>query len=295
MPQCNALRAPPSCHRASVLAALALTCAPLYAQAAPGTADISPPPAPADRVLPVTAWPDAPLPVSPPLAMSAEDEWHFTGGPYLWAAGLRGDVGHRSTGTAFVKSNFSDIAHDLDVAMMAMGEFRRGPWSVLVDVMFIDTTTHSRLPDGAPAGQLTLDDRTVSGFVGGGYSLWSTASSRVDAVGGARLWYSSTHLSLHGGDADGVSGSDRATWVDALAGVRGKVDLGTRTWIASWGLAGGGQARMDWDVAAMAGWDVWPGVSAVAGYRAMGVDYRHDGFVYDIVQQGPLLGISGRF
>lgn len=29
--------------------------------------------------------------------------------------------------------------------------------------------------------------------------------------------------------------------------------------------------------------------------RAMGVNYRHDGFVYDIVQKGPLLGISGRF
>ena len=30
-------------------------------------------------------------------------------------------------------------------------------------------------------------------------------------------------------------------------------------------------------------------------YRAMGVNYRNDGFVYDIVQKGPLLGISGRF
>jgi len=25
------------------------------------------------------------------------------------------------------------------------------------------------------------------------------------------------------------------------------------------------------------------------------VNYRNDGFVYDIVQKGPLLGISGRF
>ena len=32
-----------------------------------------------------------------------------------------------------------------------------------------------------------------------------------------------------------------------------------------------------------------------AAARAMGVNYRHDGFVYDIVQKGPLLGISGRF
>ncbi|PAM35009.1 hypothetical protein CEJ63_27080, partial [Acinetobacter baumannii] len=42
-------------------------------------------------------------------------------------------------------------------------------------------------------------------------------------------------------------------------------------------------------------WEFTPGFSAVAGYRAMGVNYRNDGFVYDIVQKGPLLGISGRF
>lgn len=49
------------------------------------------------------------------------DGWQFSGGPYLWAAGIRGNVGHQSTGTAFMKSNFHDIARDLDVAVMGMG------------------------------------------------------------------------------------------------------------------------------------------------------------------------------
>jgi predicted S18 family serine protease len=36
-------------------------------------------------------------------------------------------------------------------------------------------------------------------------------------------------------------------------------------------------------------------VSAVVGYRAAGVDYKNDGFVYDVVQQGPILGVTFRF
>jgi hypothetical protein len=33
----------------------------------------------------------------------------------------------------------------------------------------------------------------------------------------------------------------------------------------------------------------------VAGYRALGVDYSHDGFVYDVVQKGPILGLMVQF
>ena len=35
--------------------------------------------------------------------------------------------------------------------------------------------------------------------------------------------------------------------------------------------------------------------SVVLGYRAAGVDYENDGFVYDVVQHGPILGAVFRF
>jgi len=223
------------------------------------------------------------------------DGWQFSGGPYLWAAGIRGNVGHQSTGTAFMKSHFHDIARDLDVAVMGMGEARKGPVSLLADFMFIDTTTKTGLPAGAPASRLTVDGRTATGFLGAGYTVLENGADRLDVTGGVRVWYSSTTLSLHGGDAGGTSGDDRATWADAMGGLRGQMALTDSLWVSSWALAGGGQSRLDWDLAALGGWEFLPGFSAVAGYRAMGVDYRHDGFVYDIVQQGPMLGVSGRF
>lgn len=232
----------------------------------------------------------------PTLATAADGEgWTFNGGPYLWGAGIRGHVGHRSTGTQFIKSDFSDIARTVDMSVMLMGEARRGPYSVLADLMYIDTDTRSRLPGGILANKLEVESKTASGFLGGGYTVWGDADRRLDVAGGMRVWYSSTTLTFHGGPAGGRSGFDSATWADAMAGLRGHYALNERFWLSSWGMAGAGQSKQDWDLAALAGWEFWPGFSAVAGYRAMGVNYRHDGFVYDIVQKGPLLGISGRF
>jgi len=170
---------------------------------------------------------------------------------YLWGAGICGDVGHRATGTQFMKTDFSDIVRNLDVALMGMGEARKGPYSLLVDLMFIDTTTRNSLPAGAPASRLKVDNRTVSGFLGGGYTLLEGEKGRLDATAGIRGWYSSSSLNFQGGNADGMGGSDRATWADGVAGLRGHYALTPSIWVSAWGLAGGGQSRLDWDAAAL--------------------------------------------
>jgi hypothetical protein len=44
-------------------------------------------------------------------------------------------------------------------------------------------------------------------------------------------------------------------------------------YVSGWGLIGAGGPDIDWDVAALAGYDFNERLSAVAGYRALGVDY----------------------
>ena len=33
----------------------------------------------------------------------------------------------------------------------------------------------------------------------------------------------------------------------------------------------------------------------IVGYRGLGVDYTHGGYVYDVVQQGPIAGLKVHF
>jgi hypothetical protein len=57
----------------------------------------------------------------------------------------------------------------------------------------------------------------------------------------------------------------------------------------------GAGSDLTWDVLAAAGYQWNDRFSLVAGYRALGVDYDKDGFVYDVVQHGPILGAVFRF
>jgi hypothetical protein len=36
-------------------------------------------------------------------------------------------------------------------------------------------------------------------------------------------------------------------------------------------------------------------VSLIAGYRGLSVDYEDDGFVFDVVMHGPILGLTWSF
>ncbi|MCY1245534.1 hypothetical protein D9M72_586920 [compost metagenome] len=80
-----------------------------------------------------------------------------------------------------------------------------------------------------------------------------------------------------------------------MVGVRGKYAFTDNFYLTGWGLVGAGQADLDWDVAAAVGYQINDRFSAVAGYRALGVDYEDDGFVFDAVQHGPILGMVMHF
>jgi len=48
-------------------------------------------------------------------------------------------------------------------------------------------------------------------------------------------------------------------------------------------------------VTAALGYQFESNLSAMLGYRALGVNYDRNGFVYNVIQQGPILGFAYRF
>ncbi|WP_139973671.1 hypothetical protein [Ochrobactrum sp. CGA5] len=229
--------------------------------------------------------------IVPEVKPSEIDSWTFAASPYFWGAGISGDVGQFGLPAVHLESDFGDILKDLDFGFMAIGEARLDRFSIFGDVMYTKVSSGASTPLGLVAGQVEVTSETFAGLVGAGYALIQNGRSNIDLVGGARVWHTSTEISFSGGLLDGVSGSDGATWVDAMAGFRGRYFLADNFYLSAWGLVGAGQADIDWDLAAGLGYSVSDRISSVAGYRALGVDYSNEGFVFDAVQQGPILGL----
>lgn len=221
--------------------------------------------------------------------------WTFTFAPYFWAAGMSGDTAQFGLPEVHMDSSFSDILKNLDFAMMAVGEARYDRYSIFGDIIYTKLSSEAHTPRGIFADTIEVTSKSFAGLLGAGYSVIDEPNGRLDLVGGAKLWSVSTNISFNGGLLGGVDGDDSATWVDAVAGVRGNYYFTPNVYLTGWGLVGGGGASIDWDVAAGLGYKFNDRISAIAGYRALGVDYHHDGFIFDVVQQGPIIGLAIHF
>jgi hypothetical protein len=232
---------------------------------------------------------------SAPVEAPVEAGWTFSVTPYFWAAGLSGEIAQFGLPVIDFDTSFSDILENLDFAAMLITEARNGPYSIFGDLIYTKLGAGSATPRGILATSVDVEASTFAGLVGAGYSVLDGPSGRLDIVGGVRVWSVDTDISFSGAFLDGETRSDGATWVDGLVGVRGNFAFTPQFYAVGWALVGAGQADLDWDVMAGIGYRFNDRYSATLGYRALGVDYSDDGFVFDVVQQGPIMGLTIRF
>lgn len=223
------------------------------------------------------------------------DKWTFSISPYFWAAGITGDTGVFGLPEVHVDESFGDILSDIDFGFMAAGDARYDRFSIVTDIIYARITTDSATPRGIFADEVDLKTETFTAMIGAGYSVIDEPQGRLDVIGGVKIWYTETTISFSGGPLGGVSGTDDATWVDAMAGVRGMYSITPSVYFTGWGLIGAGGADLDWDVMAAIGYKWNDAISAVAGYRALGVNYSNDTLTNDIVEHGPILGVVFHF
>jgi len=115
----------------------------------------------------------------------ATDGWKFEAMPYLWAAGMKGDVGIGRFSADGVEASFSDIAKSLRFGFMGTFEGRKDRFGFLADAIYMQLSQtkpapHNFLGDvhARPKQQaytLAATWRAVDGDI------------PVDLVGGARV------------------------------------------------------------------------------------------------------------
>lgn len=236
------------------------------------------------------------LPVTAPQpAPASATGWTFSFSPYFWAAGLNGKSQVFGLPTVDVSQSFGDILSDLDFAFMAAGDARYDRYSLFTDMSYVKISTSQATPRGILADSAALKSVTFTTMLGAAYTVYEDRQTRFDVLAGARYWHAETTVSLSGGLIGSLSRSDEGNWVDGLAGVKGSYSFSDTVYVTGWGMIGAGGADLDWDVLGAIGYKFNNTISAEAGYRAQGVNYSSDGFTYDMIQHGPILGMTIRF
>ena len=242
-------------------------------------------------------------PVVPPAA--ASNEWVFSVAPYFWAAGIEGDVGVFGRQPVHIDLSFEDIFDSLRFGGMIVGEAHNGTWGIFGDLIYVKTDSDASATREIAGVPVTLDgsvdQSSLTATIMGEYRVVAQPSAIVDLMAGARIFSvdNDIELSLAAGGPPlaAFSGSDGSTWVDPIIGARARFDLTPNWYFTGWAMVGGFGASSDvtWDALASIGYQWNDRFSLIGGYRALGVDYEDDGFVYDVIMQGPIFGAVIQF
>lgn len=245
---------------------------------------------------------------------SEQPNWALQISPYMWAAGLNGDISPFRRGpTIGVEKSFSDVLDNLNFGGFVNVWGRYGRFVFSGDIMYVGTTdSHGvgplppfRLPGGIvlPAGtrvDATVDTKQFTATLQGGYRVVDRPGFTLDALAGARFWHISNDVMLTlglGGSSITRSYGESFGWVDPVVGARAFFPVTEKLSLQAQVDIGGFDAgsKLTWSALATVNYTFSDRVSASAGYKVLDVHYDCGGHVYDARLSGPVLGMTYRF
>lgn len=235
----------------------------------------------------------------------AADEWEVTVTPYLWASGMKGETQDGRLPKTSVDMDFSDIMDTLDFGLMGQLEARKNRWGVFVDAIYMKLSDSAEASPVVPGGSPDLHAKAKIKQATLAAALTYRAlegASPVDLFGGVRYTKLDVDAELDAsvfGGAVGLQLNRDATkdWFDPYIGVRAQRRLNDKWTLVGYGDVGGFGVGSDftWQASLGANYDLSKTASVTFGYRYFSVDYDHDGFLYDMENEGLYLGMTFRF
>jgi len=218
----------------------------------------------------------APAEGNPTVAM--DGQWHFTIAPYMWFAGINGDVSVKGLPAVPIDKSVSDVLKAFHFGFMGVFEGRKDRWGFSLDTFYVDLRAPVKETiEGNANLEATVKDTMLTGVgfyrVANGGRKDNPAS--LDVLVGARYYNTSSQLNLifsSGGQLVGDKYS--LSWVDALAGVRFRAPLGSRAAFLGRADVAGFGSKVTWNLSG----DLAVGLSerwtVGAGWRYLDVDYE---------------------
>lgn len=220
--------------------------------------------------------------------------WQFEATPYLWLAGMQGDVGVGPVTVEGAQANFGDIMKSLRAGFMGAFEARKNRFGVLFDAIYMQLSQSTPAPAPFPGdihARPTQQAYTLA-------ALWRVDDAHnVDLVGGVRVNDVRLDLDLSASALapQGRSSTQNRTWADAIVGARAQYAIAPQWTLVGYVDLGGGGSDFTWQALAGANYAISPTMTAKFGYRYLKVDDHRDNFLYDVATGGPYAGIGLRF
>jgi hypothetical protein len=239
--------------------------------------------------------------VAPPSGL-ASDGWQYRLTPYLWFAGLKGDLATiPGAPAAPIDISPSEAIEDTETGLMLLFDARRGRHGVFADFLYTDVRSDEELLPAPIALTLRSVSKTTIFSLAYQYELLRQDDTIVDLIAGARYWNIDSELrfgSGTGGPLDGRRVSNDESWIDPMLGIKGRMPLGNSAFYVEGGAGLGGftlGSDLFYEVSGAIGYQWTPAIGTALGYRLFDVDYEDDGFVYDARQQGWQMGLTWAF
>jgi hypothetical protein len=253
-------------------------------------------------------------------AQQAPSGWTLSLEPYLWLAGADGTL--RFELPPLEGGGNADVglsAEDLSFAFMLTGEARKGDWSVVADVVYVDFDSEAAevksVSFAGPGGAVAVDvgaDTGTSGTLTGtewslaaGYTLARGAASSFDVVAGVRFltieatvdWRLAAEVQGPGaGQSFGREGSlarDADLW-DGVVGVRGSLGVGGGRWfVPFYADVGAGSSELTWQAVAGLGYHFAWGDVRLA-WRTITYNLGDDDLLQSVTFSGTGIGVRFR-
>jgi hypothetical protein len=223
--------------------------------------------------------------VTPASAQSAPDEWTVSVAPYVMGAAMSGATTLRGVAID-VEASSSDIFSNLQFGAMGVALARKGDWGFGTDLIWMALGT-------------TVRDTNVN-VNQGAFTFYGLRrlSPAADLTFGLRVNTLQGELTFKGPD---ITPSQDQTWLDPVVGANFQTPTGPRLQLRLYTEVGGFGAGSDFT------WQVFPDLSIHLtktaslefGYRWLDLDYAtgegNEQFKYDVLTQGPVLGLGLQF
>lgn len=248
--------------------------------------------APALAQAPPASTPAAP-PASTPAASPAPTGWRFEVVPYLWGAGLDGDVKVGRLPAAGVEASFNDLLDVLDLAFMSTFVGHKDRGGFIVDALYFDLSGTTPTPEDAYGdADVGLTQQIYS--AAGTYRV-TDGKAPIDILGGLRYVDLAGDLELTSGIEAGREVSGSESWWDGFVGASIRWEFAEHWAVVGYGDIGGGGSKLTWQALAGVDWTFSPHLSGKFGYRYLSIDYDQNDLLYDMAMAGGYAGLGIRF